>query len=185
MASTTVRRPLPALISLLALLLLTGIVWWRVVNRDNNSSGASCPSPSAAASQPAALPAPASITLQVLNATKRAGLAGKVRTSLQQYGFQVPAKAGNDPANKVIPTTAQIRFGPTGRQAATLLRYYFPGATLVPTTSPNATVVVSLGERYRAIATQAAVAAALRGDKLSVASPAPSPSAAATSSKAC
>ena len=44
MASTTVRRPLPALIALLALLLLTGIVWWRVINRnDAEDSSASCP----------------------------------------------------------------------------------------------------------------------------------------------
>ena len=37
MAEGTVRRPLPALIALLALTLLTALVWWRVLHRGGSS----------------------------------------------------------------------------------------------------------------------------------------------------
>src|SRR3982750_2962517 len=39
MASTLLRRPLPALIALFALLLLTALVWWRVLHRADESAG--------------------------------------------------------------------------------------------------------------------------------------------------
>lgn len=181
MAGTTIRRPLPALISLLALLLLTGIVWWRVANRDDHGgASAACPTPTPTASQQtAALPAPGAVTLQVVNATTRTGLAGTVRTTMIQLGFKVPAKAANDPLKKRIDATAQIRYGPAGRQAATLLRYYFPGAAVVATTSRDATVVVALGDRYRRVATQAEVDAALKAAKVSVSSAPPATASAA------
>lgn len=182
MAGTVIRRPLPALISLLALLLLTGIVWWRVLNRDSGTDDAAgCPTPTPTPSQ-MVLPAPASITLQVLNSTKRNGIAAKARRSLLDAGFKVPAQAGNDnPKTKSKNTgTAQIRFGPTGERAATLVRYYFPGAAMVPTASKSSTVIVALGAKYKKVAAPATVAAALKGDKISVASTAPaSPTASA------
>ncbi|SHG72505.1 LytR cell envelope-related transcriptional attenuator [Jatrophihabitans endophyticus] len=170
-----VRRPLPALVALAALLLLTGIVWWRVVNRDDSAGAdaSSCPSPTATASASSSgrvtLPAPDTITLQVLNSTTRSGLAAKVRRTLQGVGFQVPDKAGNDRNGTKNKATAQIRFGPSGKRAATLVRYYFPGATLVGTSSKSATVVVAVGPKYRKVASSRAVAAALRSDDVAVA----------------
>lgn len=173
MANSTVRRPLPALISLVALLLLTGIVWWRVASRDDSadSAASSCPSASAS-SQAEQLPRPATITVQVLNSTTKAGLAGKVRLRMQELGFGVTA-AGN--AKPLVPGTASIRFGPTGRKAATLVRYYFPGAAMTATTSKTAIVQVVVGKTYRTVATQAQVDAAVRGDKLTVATSTPPP----------
>lgn len=171
MASTLTRRPLPALVSLLALLLLTGLVWLRVLHRGGSSSdhkATPCPTPTARTV--GTLPAPATITLSVLNSTNRSGIAAKARTALLNDGFKVPADAANDTKFKnKIPGTAQIRFGPTGKQAATLVRYYFPGAVLVTTPSKSATVVVSLGAKYRTISSPKAVQAALSGDRLAVA----------------
>lgn len=185
MASTLTRRPLPALVSLLALLLLTGLVWWRVLHRGDGSDhkAGSCPTPTK--TEQVTLPAPASITVQVLNSTTRSGIAAKVRSTLINDGFQSPELATNDkPAKKnKIKTTGEIRFGPKGKQGATLLRYYFPGATLVTTTSTKSTVVVSLGTTYRHVASAVTVKAALAGDKVAVASsspPVPTPSGSAS-----
>ncbi|MGI8679680.1 MAG: LytR C-terminal domain-containing protein [Jatrophihabitans sp.] len=186
MASTVIRRPLPALISLVALLLLTGIVWWRVLNRDDTTTSAQpCHSASPSSSQPVqtALPTPASITVQVLNSTTRNGIAAAARTTLIADGFKVPARAVDDttPSRKTNTGVAQLRFGPSGKQAATHLRFYFPGATLIATTSPTSTVVVALGTTYKAIATPAAATAAMKAARVSVAFPASTPTPAATS----
>jgi hypothetical protein len=171
------RRPLPALIALLALLLLTALVWWRVLNRDSGSAASSnCPTPSAPAAQ---LPGPNRVTVQVLNATSRNGIAGKARARLVADGFNSPRPAGNDKPKVKIRGVAQIRFGPRGRNGATLLHYYFPGARLVPSKSKSAIVVVSLGEKYRGIASASAVTATLhrRNIQLNTAAPgAPRPS---------
>jgi hypothetical protein len=159
LASTPIRRPLPALFALLALLLLTSLVWWRVLHRGGDSdAAASCPTQAAPA---ATLPAPALITVEVLNATKRNGIGARARTALVSDGFNIPKPAANDRPKVKVPGIAEIRFGPTGRDGATLLHYYLPGARMVPTKSKTATVVVSLGAKYRTIASRSSVEAAL------------------------
>lgn len=182
MASTVVRRPLPALAALLALLLLTGVVWWRVLHRDDTFAVATrcptrSPSPSQSSPAPAALPPAASISIQVVNSTTRNGIAAAARQTLIADGFQVPAPAVNDPSTSKKTNTgiAQLRFGPAAKQAATHLHYYFPGATMIATTSRTPTVIVALGERYQSIATPKAAAAAMKSAAVVVASPSPTP----------
>lgn len=176
MASTLMRRPLPALVSLLALFLLTSLVWWRVLHRGGDTKDTARPCPSPTATQ-ARLPAPSSITVQVLNSTTRPGIGAKARSTLVADGFRVPAAAKNDTAKKrnKIKSSAEIRFGPTGKQAAALLRYYFPGAAMITTTARTATIVVSLGTGYKQVAAAATVQAALKGDNVAVANSSPSP----------
>lgn len=178
MASTLTRRPLPALVSLLALLLLTGIVWFRVLHRgDAKGAGPSCPTSTTKAAT-STLPAPSKITVQVLNATTRSGIAARARTTLVSDGFLVPKTATNDSKRKInkVASAAEIRYGPSGLQGAKLLQFYFPGATLVPTQSKTATVVVSLGSKYKRVATPATVEAALRARRISLETPTPQPS---------
>ncbi|GAB2463916.1 LytR C-terminal domain-containing protein [Jatrophihabitans fulvus] len=181
MANSAVRRPLPALIALLALLLLTGIVWWRVVSRDEGDAQASCPS-TPAPTTTATLPAPSSVTLIVLNGTSRSGLAGTVRTELVQRGFLVPRVAGND--KKKVLGVADIRYGPKGTEAAKLLRYYFPGAKLSPNTFTSGTVVVSLGARFKALPDPERVSRELTSDKIGIAPASPSPTGSGSRSSA-
>jgi len=130
-ASTLTRRPLPALVSLLALLLLTGLVWFRVLHRgDAKSTARPCPTPTQSAAV-STLPGPAKVTLEILNATTRSGIAARARTTLVDAGFLVPKTAGNDRKAKInkIAATAEIRYGPTGQQAAkTSLTYEYPAA---------------------------------------------------------
>ena len=180
MASTTKRRPLPALIALLALLLLAALVWWRVLNRSNGKTEEAKPCPTVTPA--VVLPAPTAVTLQVLNSTTRVGIAGKARTVLTQIGFNVPSAAGNDSPKRLnkIKTTAQIRYGPTQAKSARLLAYYLPGATLVPTTSKSSTIVISLGTKYRGVASATTVQAKLERDHAVAGSPGPTSSATAS-----
>lgn len=179
MASTSVRRPLPAVIALAALLLLTAIVWWRVLNRDSGSEA----SPSCTTETPAtaSLPAPSLVTVQLLNSTDRRGIADKARATLVNDGFNSPDPAANDKPKVKIPGVAQIRYGSKGRGGAKLLRYYFPKAKLVHTKSKTATVIVSLGARYQGVTSSSAVTAALRDKNIELRTAAPGPSSAGPS----
>lgn len=177
MANTITRRPLPALVSLIALLALTALVWWRVIDRDNGtgaktvhrSTAAPCTTAPAAAPTRTLGPAP-TVTVRVLNSTSRAGIAGKARSDLLAAGFKIPDPAGNDKASVTITGPAQIRYGSAGADGARLLSYYFPGAklTLVKSTH-SATVTVSLGDTYTKVASAAQVRAAMSAHRVTVA----------------
>jgi hypothetical protein len=182
MADVPKRNPLPALVCLLALTLLTALVWWRVLNRGDEHVGAN--SPCTPQNTQTVLPRPATVVVSVLNSTQRARIAKSAAASLTKYGFKVSGYA-NDTGHAVIPGVAEIRFGPDQHNAATLLNYYFPGAKLLPVESrADGTVVVSLGMKYKAVATTAVANAAMAGDKVTLA-PTDSPSSGSTASTSC
>ena len=198
MASTFTRRPLPALIALLALLLLTALVWWRVMNRDGGTSSAdakNCPTPSTASTSATStgaaaartLPPQKTVDVQVLNATTRNGIAGKARTALLADGFQSTLRANDDMTKNKVTGTAQIRFSAANKPGAELLQYYFPGAQLLQVSTPSQQVTVSLGPRYTAVQSQKAVTARLAADKvrLTTATPAPTAGAGTSTSSRC
>ena len=156
MAQATVRRPLPALVFLLILSVLTALVWWRVINRANQdnkpTAKASC-SPTSAAST---VPQPAAVTVDVLNATQRTGLAAKTSQTLRKDGFLIDQVA-NDTPGVTVPDVAEVRYGPSAHAAATLVSLYFPGSKLVPISRTDDQVVISLGAKFTAVATPATV----------------------------
>ncbi len=168
MARATPRRPLPALIFLLALSLLTALVWWRVINRanDDNKPTASGACPSASSAAVTSVPAPSAVTVTVLNSTDRSQLAATTTDTLKKYGFTVGLPA-NDSSGAAVAGVADIRYGPAGAAAATLLSYYFPGASLNAAQRTDDQVVVSLGTRFTAVATPSAVAQALAAKHIS------------------
>jgi hypothetical protein len=168
MSSPTRRRPLPALVLLIALTLLTALVWWRVLHRDDGhaAAGSKCPTPGPSAS---VLPQPASVDVSVLNSTSRPGLARSTATTLTKIGFKV-AGFGNDSPKVHVAGVAEIRFGPGQKKDATLLSYYFPGAKLVPLTAdPLDKVVVSLGKQFTGVATARTARAAMKSARVSLA----------------
>jgi hypothetical protein len=157
-ASTVVRRPLPALISLVALLLLTGIVWWRVLHRDDSSAKPAakpCASATVTAPAPSVLPAPGTIDVEVLNSTNRRGIATAARTAFIADGFRSPRVAGNLKLKRPITISGQIRYSPAEKSAATLVSYYLPGSKLVATRTTQKRVTVVLGTKYSKLATPA------------------------------
>jgi hypothetical protein len=143
------RRPLPALAFLLALSLLTALVWWRVIHRADGghttTARQTCPAPSNSV-----VPQPRAVTIQVLNSTDRNNLAHNAATALGKVGFKV-AGIGNDP--NLVTGVAEIRYGTKGSAAAMLVSFYLPGATLVSKQSSDSGVEVSLGAKFKAVAT--------------------------------
>jgi hypothetical protein len=164
MSTSTARRPLPALGFLLALTILTSIVWWRVLHR-TDSTAATKPTPKpqqTSCGVTAALPAPKTISVQVLNGSGRDGLATQLTDQLKALGF---ATGTPDNSPTQVAGVAEIRYGTAGKGGATLLGYYLPGAKLVTASRPDGRVDVVLGKTYSKLATPAAVNKAIASAK--------------------
>jgi hypothetical protein len=124
------------------------------------SSGTPLPCVSTTVTPGAALPKPATVTANVYNATDRAGLARTTATTLKTRGFGIGSIA-NDPSGKSLTTVAEIRYGTKGKDNALLMRFYVPGATLVLDQRNDATIDLVLGAKFKGIADQKVVNAAL------------------------
>jgi hypothetical protein len=181
MAGASVRRPIPAVVFILLLSLLSAIVWYRVLNR----SPASTPTTKPSATTHACAPKPATTTgaktkagakapvkakaivwpkatavhVSVLNGSERAGLAKSVATQLKSRGFVIGAITNDTVQNLVV---TQVRYGARAATAAKLVQLYLPGSRLVPNAGTTTTVTVSLGSAYKTLATNAAVAKATK-----------------------
>lgn len=161
------RRPLPALAFIGALCLLTAIVWFRVIHRPDSPTApsASC-TPSAKAKPPAirVVPHERTVSVLVLNSTNRKGIAGTTKKQLVARGFTV-TDARNDSVtyggHGTIRGVAEIRYGPSALAAATLLQYYVPHSVLKATDASSNTVTISLGQKFKRIATVKAAHLAL------------------------
>ena len=169
------RRPLPALIVLLVLGLISAFVWIKVFADDGKpSAGASCDPP---AGPPATIEGqpppklgqpqdgtsldktmpvpPGQVLVKVLNASTQRGQAGEVTEGLRQLGFAQVAPADNDnlylaakdPAF-ALSCRAQIRFGQQGAAAARTLSLIEPCAQLVKDGRQDATVNLALGKDF-------------------------------------
>jgi len=153
------RRPIPPLIFLLVLALAALGVWWNVLRQDaerRESAAAEC------SSAAAAIPTldPSTVTVRVLNASDRAGLAGQVGDSLQSRGFTV-AEVGNDGATREVVGAGEVRYGARGRDAARFLSLQQPGIELYQDTRANATVDLVLGPEWTELASPEEVEQAL------------------------
>jgi LytR cell envelope-related transcriptional attenuator len=178
-AASSARRPLPAVVFILLLSLLSAIVWYRVLNRTpataqkaltTTTSHSCAPKPAAKTTAkakastptravPVVWPSTSTVHIAVLNGTSRAGLAKSVAGQLRTRGFKI-GTISNDTVSTV--TVTQVRYGPTQATAAKLVQLYLPGSRLVPNSSKAATVTVSLGSSYSRLSTNAAVARAKR-----------------------
>ncbi|MEI7453146.1 MAG: LytR C-terminal domain-containing protein [Actinomycetes bacterium] len=114
------------------------------------------------------LPAVSLVRVNVYNATKTPGLAGSTAEVLRARGFNI-RNVGNAVGNRQVQGTGELRYGPTGKAAAQLLAYYFPGAALIPDGRSKRVVDVVVGSGFVAVVDDATVAA-------KKASPTPSPS---------
>jgi len=153
------RRPIAPLIVLLVLAIVALGVWWNVFRDEASRAEAKAAACSTAAAAPPSLD-PSTLTVNVLNATDRAGLGGTVATTLTSRGFLVE-NVENDPTDVAVTGVGEFRFGPRGRENAEYLRLYLPGATDRPDTRATATVDVVLGPDFAELATPEQVAASL------------------------
>ncbi|WP_019853536.1 envelope integrity protein Cei [Actinopolyspora mortivallis] len=169
------RRPLPALILLAVLVVLSGFVWTRVFESTESVEAATrCnipgTEPGSQQAQPGEPPTrtaagtmlsrkalddtrpspPQDVSVQVFNANGEVNQASLVSEELTNLGF---AKAG-DPANDPVYTDldmdchAQIRYGENGAQAARTLSLIVPCAQLVRDERPGAEVDLALGSEF-------------------------------------
>lgn len=162
------RRPLPAFLLILVLGVAATIVWLKVMNQDNEVTGAAHCDPPPKATAPAGQPvptlgkpleptaldrtepsAPSSALVRVINASGQRGQARLVTETLRGLGF---TQIG-DPANDVLygekmTCRAQIRFGAQGTAAARTLSLVEPCAELIRDERQDATVDIALGEKF-------------------------------------
>ncbi|MEV7022760.1 LytR C-terminal domain-containing protein [Kitasatospora sp. NPDC093558] len=183
------RKVIAGLAALLALALigLGGVQLYDIfTGKNKNTSAQACATPSgkalaaptpgaspgapaasgapAAAGQgdPHAIPQPATVTVNVYNATTKAGLAGRTADELKKRGFTI-GKVGNAPAelDKKVPGTAQVIAGPAGAGASTLLSSQIAGATATADARTDASVDFVIGDSYNALLDETQAAAAL------------------------
>lgn len=152
-----------------AVLALAGAAYFGVL-RYRGGSGAvtACPTPAAS---PVALPAAAEVTVRVLNAGTRAGLAHQIAQELQGRGFRLGA-VGNAPPGTPVPPTAVVRHGAAGLGPARLVAAQVSDAPLVADGRADASVDLVIGNGFARLHTPAEAAAA--------ATPPPAPAATPT-----
>ncbi|MFD5563757.1 LytR C-terminal domain-containing protein [Kitasatospora griseola] len=121
-----------------------------------------------------AVPQPATVTVNVYNATDKSGLAARTADELKKRGFQV-GQIGNAPSalDRKVPGTAQVLSGPGGLGAATLLVSQVASATSTEDARTDATVDLVIGDAFTALADPNQAAAALA--ELTKPSPSPEP----------
>jgi hypothetical protein len=154
------RRPVPALILLVVLSLITAVVWWQVLHHSGDPAGAvtDCrPTPTLAA---LALD-PHKVQVRVYNASGRSGLARGVATTLHKRGFAISATS-NDPliGVRTVQGVGELRYGSAGSGQAVLVSLQFPGMRLLADPRTDSAVDVALGPTFKAVATPAQVSAA-------------------------
>ncbi|GAA3072491.1 hypothetical protein GCM10010464_40730 [Pseudonocardia yunnanensis] len=105
-------------------------------------------------------PAPSDLKVDVLNASDKAGLAGKVGETLGSLGFGV-GEVGN--ADQPTPQTV-IRFSPDQAAAAALLASTVPSATSVPDPGTSGVLQLVLGRSFDDVVRAPAEPIALQAD---------------------
>ncbi|MDH6119407.1 cytoskeletal protein RodZ [Kitasatospora sp. GAS204A] len=107
-------------------------------------------------------PQPQTVTVNVLNATGKAGLAAKTADELKQRGFTV-GKVGNAPSalEGHVPGAAELVAGQTGAGAAALLGAQVTGATTMADARTDGSVDFVIGDGYSALLDPNAAATAL------------------------
>ena len=96
-------------------------------------------------------PTPASVTVNVYNATSRNGLAAKTAAEVRKRGYRV-ATVANDPLQKTVDRTAEVRYGKRGVAGAKLVISLVKGAKGVPDARTDSSVDLVLGERFTSLA---------------------------------
>jgi hypothetical protein len=160
------RLPIIAVALIAGVLAAAGWYGWQHLHRGSGGGRAlvrTCVTPT-----PAPSPAqPSTVTVAVLNATDKVGMAHQVAAALRAAGLRV-GRVGNTKA--AVSGAATIAYGPGARAAAITVAEYVPGAVL--TEVATAGVTVRLGPAFTTLATQAQVSAAHAQD-LASASPRP------------
>lgn len=135
--------------------------------------GKNCPSPKPSATA-RVLPKPATIKVNIYNATPRSGLAKSAADELKKRGFAI-GKVGNAPAayDKKVPGPGVLLGAPTAANGMfPVLGTQLPGVVQKTDARTTADVDLIIGTKFTAFSTPAAAASALTA----LSRPAPAPS---------
>ena len=141
-----------ALITLGLVALLLFFAFWYAYSYYEASDGrrSTVAKPTCTATATAAL-TPAGVTVNVYNATDRSGLAASTATAVRKRGYRI-ATVANDPLQKTVTGTAEVRYGATGRPGARLVLTLVKGAKAVKDSRTDSSVDLVLGDKFSALA---------------------------------
>ena len=140
------RRPIPPLIFLIVLAIGAGAVWWNVFRQDEARSEDQAAACATAQAAPPSLD-PATVSVRVLNATDKGGIAQAVASELRARGFTI-AEIGNDDTDREVTGPGEVRHGARGADAAAFVALILPGAGNYPDTRATETVDLVLGPDF-------------------------------------
>jgi hypothetical protein len=145
------RNRRTAIILVLLIAALAGAFYYAAsyMNRPSTPAAAACPTTGSTARAAPAI-APGQVTVNVYNATSRAGLAADTAKNVKARGFVVAA-VSNDPAKKKIEGVGEVRFGPNGKAGADLVVALLDGATPQQDTRADASVDLVIGNGFKTL----------------------------------
>jgi hypothetical protein len=178
------RSPVPVIVAVVVALAVGIAGGWWVAGRDKGtpsagpSASAGCPTHASGSAtpkkstspKPVALPDPRTIKVNVYNATKHRGLARSTSVELAARGFSIGTVA-NDPLNKLIVGTAEIRYGTRGVAQARVVAAQVASPIMVRDKRTNASVDFVIGEQFTALNTPAQAAVQLTASPSPTATP--------------
>jgi hypothetical protein len=138
-------RRASAVLVVLLLFAGTGYTVWRVTLAPPAGAGepTTCVQP-----KPVALPMqPKRVLVNVYNATNRNGLAARTARQLSAYGFRI-GKVANDPMDRKVRGTAEIRGGAESTRQIATIRAYVDKETVYRVKRRGASVDLVLGPGF-------------------------------------
>jgi LytR cell envelope-related transcriptional attenuator len=138
-----------ALITLAIVALMLFFAFWYAYSyyRASEQQTATPRTPSCAPTTPLA---PAQVKVNVYNATSRSGLAARTAAEVRKRGFRV-ATVANDPLDKDVTATAEVRYGRRGTASSVLVITLVKGAKAVPDQRTDSSVDLVLGDTFTAL----------------------------------
>lgn len=145
------RNRRTAIILVILVAALAGAFYYAAsyMNRPSTPAAEACPTSAPTGAAPAPI-APGQVTVNVFNATNRAGLAADTAKNVKSRGFVIAA-VSNDPAKKKIDGVGEVRFGPNGKAGAELVVALLDGVTPQQDTRADASVDLVIGNGFKAL----------------------------------
>jgi hypothetical protein len=144
------RNRRTAIILVVLVVVLAGAFYYAAsyFNRPASPSASNCPTSDFTAGAGAAAGLTASqVTVNVYNATNRAGLAASTAKDVKARGFTI-GNVANDPLKKSVGGAGELRYGPNGQAGAALLSPMIPGVNFILDTRADATVDFVIGNGF-------------------------------------
>lgn len=153
--SPRMRRRKSIITFALVLLLLFFASWYALsyIRADEASST----QPTAITQSPTCGMSPKQVEVNVYNATKREGLAGRVANQLKKRGFTVKTVA-NDPKQAKVEGTGQLRYGSNGRKEAKLVGLHTGDFQMIQDPRKRTTVDLVLGPDFKRLSAESTIA---------------------------